>query len=175
MIDIQSKIIDQFPNYRIYEDGRVQNIKTNRFLKPGINGHGYLSVVLSLNGRMYSNSIHRLLAQEFISNPENKPCVNHIDGNKLNNSLDNLEWVTYSENILHAYRIGLNEAARKTSKFNGLLTAKLILWTHSEHGYYYCSASELVRLFPNQFLDQGHLSKVSIGKRISHKGWKTTI
>lgn len=60
---------------------------------------------IGLAGRLYL--IHRLLAEQYLLNIDNKPCVNHKDGNKLNNSLDNLEWVTYSENTRHAFATGL--------------------------------------------------------------------
>lgn len=60
--------------------------------------------------------IHRLVAQAFLPNPSNKPCVNHKDGNKKNNCVDNLEWVTHSENNRHAYRTGLKFPNKKTSK-----------------------------------------------------------
>lgn len=72
----------------------------------------YLYVKLYVNGKCFNRSIHRLLAEAFIPNPDNKPMVNHIDGNKLNNNVCNLEWVTCSENIQHAYDSGLNVPSR---------------------------------------------------------------
>lgn len=81
-----------------------------RFIKKGKlfvlseNSRGYLSVTLSHNGKSYSKFVHRLVAEAFIPNPANKPQVNHIDGNRKNNTVDNLEWATQSENNLHSYR-----------------------------------------------------------------------
>ena len=69
----------------------------------------YTGVYLSKNGHVKNYTIHRLVAQAFIPNPQNKLEVNHIDGNKLNNKVDNLEWATRSENEQHAYRTGLNK------------------------------------------------------------------
>lgn len=80
-------------------------IATNKYFN--VNGRGYLGVCLIYNRRRKTKHIHRLLAESFIPNPKNKPQVNHIDGNKLNNSLNNLEWVTASENIIHGYKLGL--------------------------------------------------------------------
>lgn len=77
------------------------------FLKENLKG-GYLGVNLSNNGSVKKMKIHRLVAMAFISNPENKKCVNHIDGNKQNNHIENLEWVTYKENSVHASNIGLS-------------------------------------------------------------------
>lgn len=84
--------------------GKAYNIK-ERILKLTIS-NGYYSVTLN-NKSKKRFTIHRLVAQVFISNPENKEEVNHKDGNKLNNCYNNLEWCTKSENTLHAYRIGL--------------------------------------------------------------------
>ena len=70
--------IQGYPNYLIYEDGKVCSKKSNRVLKPYIN-HGYLQITLSNNGKQKKMSIHRLVAIHYIPNPENKPCVDHID------------------------------------------------------------------------------------------------
>jgi hypothetical protein len=86
-------------------------------LSPADNGKGYLFVGLCKNGKIRSRCyIHRLVAETFLPNPNNKPCVNHIDGNKQNNCLSNLEWVTYEENNKHAYKTGLKQPTKKTQK-----------------------------------------------------------
>jgi hypothetical protein len=75
--------------------------------RPSFNNRGYLRVTLYSLDRKVHMFVHRLVALAFHENPENKPCVNHIDGNKLNNRADNLEWVTYKENSEHAIANGL--------------------------------------------------------------------
>lgn len=72
-----------------------------------INTSGYPAVRLSRPGRRHMARVHRLVAEAFIPNPQNKPEVNHLDGNKLNPALGNLEWVTSQENRQHAWRTGL--------------------------------------------------------------------
>ena len=94
-------------NYIVHLDGRVYSNKSRKYLKPGMMTSGYRYVNLRINGKSVSHSIHRLVAQKFLDNPENKPQVNHKDGNKLNNHVSNLEWVTVSENSKHAYNNGL--------------------------------------------------------------------
>lgn len=89
--------------------GKTQTIK-GRVLKQRTNPGGYYYVELSKNGTKATFAIHQLVAQAFLDNPKNKPTVNHINGNKLNNSLPNLEWATYSENLEHAYKTGLRRA-----------------------------------------------------------------
>lgn len=76
------------------------------------NGGEYARVSYEHDGKKKRAAIHRLVALAFIPNPENKPVVNHIDGNKRNNAVENLEWATYAENTLHAYRMGLNSAEK---------------------------------------------------------------
>ncbi len=96
------EVVD-YPNYLIYPDGKVYNQKYKRYLKPSMNNSGYLYVNLWKNSKDKKFSIHRLIAIYYIPNPQNKPFINHIDGNKLNNNISNLEWCTPIEN-LNAYR-----------------------------------------------------------------------
>lgn len=94
------------PEHAVTKDGRIFSHLSNRFLSPCMRGE-YLSIGLYLKGKRVGVSVHRLVAEAFIPNPEGKPCVNHIDGNKLNNHVSNLEWVTHSENAIHAVDTGL--------------------------------------------------------------------
>ena len=102
------KIINHFPNYKISNYGRVYSIKRNIILKPCHDSWGYLIVSLHNEHEHYTTKISRLVAKAFISNSHNKPEVNHIDGNKENNHVDNLEWATRTENERHAFITGLN-------------------------------------------------------------------
>ena len=82
----------------------------------------YLRVALSKNRVLRFRRVHRLVAIHFIPNPHNKPQINHIDGNKYNNSISNLEWCTNGENQLHAYRIGLRKKTKGSLNGNSKLT-----------------------------------------------------
>ena len=93
--------ISELPNYEISTLGNLRNIKTNRVLKTRITREGYEAITLTTGGNKTFKSIHRLVAQAFIPNPDNKKEVNHIDEDKTNNHVSNLEWVTRKENINH--------------------------------------------------------------------------
>ena len=96
--------IRNHPDYEVNNLGDVRNKKTNRILKPQLNRtDGYYRV--ALNGKRYY--VHRLVADAFFDGDHDKIDVNHIDGNRLNNKLSNLEWCTRKENIRHAYINGL--------------------------------------------------------------------
>lgn len=84
--------------YQVSSYGRVKNKRTNRILRPSINAYNYLSVVLCKDGEKKCVRIHRLVAQAFIPNPDNKPCIDHIDGIGFNNFVENLRWCTSKEN-----------------------------------------------------------------------------
>lgn len=100
--------IQGFSNYLIYPDGRVFSKKRNKFMKHHNDGYGYLFVHLKTNKK-----IHRLVAEHYIANPENKREVDHIDRNKNNNDVSNLRWVSSKENCK-------NRKAKKVQKNNKL-------------------------------------------------------
>ncbi len=104
------KIIEDYPDYQISNFGRIRSLKfeKERILKFGNNNRGYLHVLLYNNGESKRFRIHRLVLKIFkpITNSEDFQC-NHIDGNKKNNNINNLEWCTCSENNQHAFKIGL--------------------------------------------------------------------
>lgn len=98
--------------YKVSNMGNVltnnyKNKKITKILKPSDNGRGYLGVSLYKNGKIHSKTIHKIVAEAFIDNPYNLPQVNHKDGDKNNNTVDNLEWCTAKENIRHAWKNGL--------------------------------------------------------------------
>lgn len=96
-------------HYEEYEINSVGHVKRNgKLIKPQMSTNGYINICLCKNGKAKQFRLHRLLAESFIPNPFNKPQVNHIDGIRTNNHLFNLEWVTISENHLHACRITKN-------------------------------------------------------------------
>ncbi len=95
------KCINEYSNYQINHNGDV--IRFGKKLKVRPSKNGYARVLLCKDGKAKDFYIHRLVAETFIPNPNNKPTVNHKDGNKLNNTLSNLEWNTHSENALHSY------------------------------------------------------------------------
>ena len=98
--------------YKISNTGKVFSVRNNRLLNVKPKYTGYVDIELNVNKVVYYKRVHRLVAENFIPNPNNKPFVNHKDGNKQNNNVENLEWVTASENQLHAIRTGLQPKSR---------------------------------------------------------------
>lgn len=96
--------IKDYSNYLLYENGTIYNTATKKYLKGSIGENGYRYYRLSKNGAKKMFYEHRLVAEYFIDNPNDLPIVNHIDGNKLNNQISNLEWVNYSDNSKHWHK-----------------------------------------------------------------------
>ena len=105
--------VEGFENYEVSNLGKVRNIKSGIMLKPWITKDGYLRHCLYKHNKRKNLLLHRIIATAFIDNHEEKPCVNHIDENKLNNDLSNLEWCTVKENNIHGTRT--KRAAEKCS------------------------------------------------------------
>lgn len=114
--------------YKVSELGNVKNVKTGRVLKKRVcKKNGYQMVALCVNGVRDMRTIHSIVAEAFISKPLRRYCVNHIDGNKLNNSLYNLEWVSYSENTKHALANNLRTPPKGEKHFFSKLTNSNVL------------------------------------------------
>lgn len=117
MIKEEWRTIKEFPNYKISNLGNVLNAVYNKPLKPLMQANGRLYVRLyAKNEKSRNRFISRLVAIEFISNPENKRTVNHKNGIKTDNRLKNLEWMTHGENTKHGYELGLIAPAWKGVK-----------------------------------------------------------
>jgi len=108
--------------YQVSDQGRIKRVGTYRnqtgkewesnfILSPGTKENGYKYVQLCKENRVKPKHVHRLVAEAFIDNPNNSPIVNHIDGNKANNNVSNLEWATYTENNVHSIE-KLNRASK---------------------------------------------------------------
>ena len=167
--------IEGFPNYLVTSHGRVLSLNYNREnkireLKQRKNYKSkYCYVTLYKNGKATVIYVHRLVAQAFIPNPDNKPEVNHIDENKTNNQVSNLEWVTHKENINHGTR---NERASKVLS-DGRLKGEnhpnygKKLGTHSEETKRKMSESHKGRKHSEE--TKAKISKSNKGKKLSEE------
>lgn len=116
--------IRNFRDYKVSNHGRILGIKSGRILKPSLKKKGKYHYYVLIDGntpypeRGVSLQGHRLFAQTFLPNPENKPCVNHIDGNPSNNTIWNLEWSTYKENTRNAMERGMTTGLKEKVMLN---------------------------------------------------------
>jgi len=135
------EIWKDIPGYEgLYQASNYGNIKSfkrrgqpkDRIRKPMMLTNGYRNIDLSKHNKRSLQKISRLVATSFIPNPENKLCVNHKDGNKLNDKLDNIEWCTHSENQKHAYKLGLKKKVAKLNEFQVRVIRKIDDMTNTE-------------------------------------------
>lgn len=162
--------------YYITVDGRVwTNSRKNgieRFMKSHMTKDGYISIGLKENGKQKQFRVHRLVAQAFIPNPENKPYINHIDGDRTNNNISNLEWCTQKENVRHSINVlkhwsqseKQSEASRKTGKMNRKLDFETAEKIRKE---YRCGGISSIKLSQKY-----NLSKPCILRIIHNKSYK---
>lgn len=153
------KKIKNFDDYLISEEGKVYSTKEGflREISLSIDRYGYHKCCL-YNGKQHTLRVHRLVAQAFIPNPKNKIVVNHIDSNRLNNNVANLEWVNYTENNRHAVEFGNHNLSRRVMQFIGVTLVNM-----------YYSAREASRVTG---ISQSDIVKVCNGKRKSAGGFQ---
>lgn len=96
--------VKDFPNYSVNNFGQIRNEKTGNLMKPHVTKDGYLRIKLTSTGSKML-SVHRVVAEAFLPNPDSKPMINHINGIKTDNRVENLEWCTNSENQIHGRRV----------------------------------------------------------------------
>lgn len=112
------KQIKDFKDYEVNEDGEVRSLKYGKqvILKGRLSKDGYLRYSLRKDGKAYEYKGHKLVAEAFIPNPENKPTINHINGDKTCNKKWNLEWATREEQMQHAYKLRLKKPIEPKNK-----------------------------------------------------------
>lgn len=150
--------------YKISNHGKVMTAKTGRILAPAIDERGYERVCLFKMDRRRRYKVHRLVAITFIPNPNNKEQVNHKDGNKRNNSVDNLEWVTNDENMTHSRATGLHDNHKAWCDSH----KKRIIATHIKSGEEIAFDSILAA---KKALGTTHIQEVLRGLRYEAKGY----
>lgn len=110
------KSVDRIVIMKHYSGCNATHSYKGKILKQQKDKYGYMRVALSKNGKIKLKQVHRLVAETFIPNPENKPTVNHEDGNKENNVVANLSWATHQEQTMHAFKTGLIDNSKKNYK-----------------------------------------------------------
>lgn len=113
-----------FEEYYVTEDGKIWSSKSNKFIAQRVSPKGYYIVNLSINKHCKTYQVHNLVATAFIPNPNNYNVINHKDGNKLNNNINNLEWCTYKYNTQHAVTNNLVHPAKGINTKNGHFNEK---------------------------------------------------
>ncbi len=112
------KIIEDFPYAEVSTFGRVKNSKRKTIRSTFISCWGYEMCPFKRDGKTIHSTVHRLVAKAFIPNPQNLPDINHKDGAKTNNTIENLEWVSKSENMQHAYKLNLIKVSHGKGHYN---------------------------------------------------------
>lgn len=188
MVEIWKDVIGYEGYYQVSNIGNVRSIDRtiidsnsikfnykSKLLKPANNKDGYLQVGLSKNCKTNSYCVHALLAKAFILNPENKPTVNHKDGNKHNNHIDNLEWATKSEQAIHSLKNNLRTMPNVwQGKFGSKHCASKGVSQYTKNNVHIKDYGSIIEASNKLKIDSGTISKVCKGKKKSAGGfiWK---
>ena len=163
------RTIDGYEDYQVSNFGRVKSLKNGKekILRPRVNGKGYLDVILCKDRKRKHMTVHRLVANAFLQNPDNLPVINHIDENKQNNFVSNLEWCTYS------YNNSYNNRAKKIGEqlTNGPLSKQVGQFSLD---------GQLIKIWPSMMeaarngFNKGHICSCCQGRLKTNAGfiWK---
>lgn len=163
--------IKNFPEYYVTDDGCVYSIKSGRFkkLKPG-NKNGYSHIILRKDGVSYDKDIHRLVGEMFIQNPENKEEINHINGIKNDNRVENLEWVSRSENQKHSHKVLGHKSSTYGKTGKDCCCSKKVLQIKNNvvvNSFFGTNEAERIT-----GIDHRHISDCCLGKRKTTGGYQ---
>lgn len=150
---LKIKDVRGWEDYTIDTNGNVFSKRKNKYLKQTVNKYGYCKVTLQKNKFRKMFSVHRLVANAFISNPNNLPQVNHIDSNRVNNNVENLEWVTAKDNTQHAIK---NHRFDNMAKINSKRMKENKIYLQNDG---YKKANEITRKKVAQFDKKGNFIK----------------
>lgn len=171
--------------YQVSNYGNVRSVdrfdgvhdRKGTIIIPSVKQNGYLQVGLRKHNTRKWFGVHRLVATHFIDNPHNKPQVNHIDGNKLNNTVENLEWVTGKENQRHATKLGLRDNMPKGEKHpaygkygENSRTAKPVIRLDPKTGETKLYKAKI--LAKEDGFEVTSISRCCHGKQKTHKGYE---
>lgn len=151
-------------NYEVSNLGNIRHVSSNKLRKPAKNNKGYQLVCLYQNNKVKGYLLHRLVALAFIPNIDNKPEVNHLDGNKENNVVTNLEWSTRTDNLRHAIDTGLQDVARGSNAGGAKLTEEIV----REIRNLFASGTRTQKQLSEQF----GVSRRSVTNIINRTNWK---
>lgn len=167
MAEIWKPIAGYNGKYEISSFGRVKShaYTSVRFIREQLAGKGYPKVSLRKDGKTQQHYIHRLVAEAFLDNPEQKTEVNHIDGNKRNNHVQNLEWVSRKENQMHAFNNGLLKNMENRERAIDVLRRPIIC---DQTGKVYASVSDAARELG---VATTNISSILLGRRPHVKGY----
>ena len=160
--------------YEINDIGAVRNKTNMSLLSSAVCNSGYLKVHLYKNNKCFNKYVHRLVAETFIPNLNNYPCVNHKDGNKLNNNVNNLEWCSYSKNNYHAYKHGLktiNENTKEAMKQNGIKRRKAVI-QYDINNNFICEWESIKQIHIALGYSMSNISRCCRGKQEFANGYK---